>query len=80
MKTTIEIADPLLERVRRVAADRETTLTAIVDHALRCYLEEPEAAEFRLRDASVGGSGLQLGIDDGDWSLIRALVYEGHGG
>jgi len=37
------------------------------------------SGEFRLRDASVGGAGVQPGIDEGDWAHIREVIYEDRG-
>jgi Arc/MetJ family transcription regulator len=82
MKTTIEIADPLLEDARRMAAEEKTTVRALVEEGLRRVLRERAAARkhgFRLRDASFGGSGLQAGVADGSWERIRGLIYDGRG-
>jgi hypothetical protein len=79
MKTTIEIADSLLERARSVAARDKTTVRALVESGLRREIEERRRrAEFRLRDASFDGSGLQPGVP-GDWNGLRDLSYEGRG-
>lgn len=81
MKTTIEIADSLLDEAKRRAAAEGTTLRALVEAGLRRVLG-PGATEtpFRLHDASFGGNGVQSSIVEGDWEAIRNLVYEGRGG
>ena len=80
MKTTIDIADALLAEAKRVAADERTTLRALVEQGLRdALLKRQHRGAFHLRDASVGGRGLQPGIREGDWEQIRDLIYEGHG-
>lgn len=67
MKTTIEISDGLLERARALAAREKTTMRALVESGLRREIEERRhRAEFRLRDASFGGNGLQPGVP-ADW-------------
>lgn len=38
MRTTIEIDDGLIAKVRRKAGERKTTVSKIVEQALRCYL------------------------------------------
>ncbi len=81
MKTTIEIADTLLEEARQIALREKTTVRALVEEGLRRVVaERKQPGTFRLRDASVGGRGLQPGVADASWDRIRELAYEGHGG
>jgi hypothetical protein len=81
MKTTIEISDALLKAAKRHAGERGTTLRALVEEGLRNLLDvaQPRGA-FTLRDASVGGDGLQPGVREGSWEGIADLTYEGRGG
>jgi len=82
MKTTIDISDALFREARRLADDRGTTFRAVVESALRKELgaARPPKKQFRLRDVSFRGKGVQPGIDLEDWSQIRSLIYEGRGG
>lgn len=81
MKTTIDIADALLLEAKRLAAERGTTLRAVVEEGLDRVVEaHRRQPRFSLRDASFGGRGLQEGVREGDWQAIRTLVYEGRGG
>lgn len=82
MKTTIEIAAPLLAEAKALATREKTTLRALVEEGLRESVDRRKRASrrFRLRDGSFRGKGLQDGVDLGDWNRIRALVYEGRGG
>jgi len=60
MKTTIQIPDSLLEEVRKLASQEQTTLRALVEEGLRWILKERKKARaFRLRKASFKGEGLQ---------------------
>ena len=80
MKTTVDISHPLLEAAKRLAAEQGVTLRELVEDGLRHVLERrAEAEPFRLRDASVGGNGLQPGVTEGDWTKIREMIYEGRG-
>ena len=80
MKTTVEIADPLLEAARRHAAQRGVTLRELIEIGLRRVLEDQgREAQFRLRDASVSGQGLSREFAEGGWERIRDAIYEGHG-
>ena len=54
MRTTIDIPDSLLDRVKQVLQKRKTTFRSVVISALEKALEE-ESAPFALRDASVAG-------------------------
>lgn len=81
MKTTIEIADPLLRAARQVARREGTTVRALVEQGLRLALEQRgQMPEFRIRDASVDGRGLQAGAEDLSWDELRALTYGDRGG
>lgn len=81
MKTTVEISDALLEKVRPLLATEKTTLRALIEEGLRLVIEEHgERKPFKLRRVSFGGRGLQPEARDADWSALRSLAYEGRGG
>jgi hypothetical protein len=82
MKTTIEIADPLLAEAKALAARRGTTLRAVLEQGLRAVLAEERGPHeaFRLRDASVDGRGLSAEFRDANWQRILDDSYEGRGG
>lgn len=81
MKTTVEIADPLLREAKEVAAREGTTLRELIEAGLRSAVEERRRQSgFRLRRATFRGQGLQRHVRDGDWEAIRELAYEGAGG
>jgi putative antitoxin of VapBC-like toxin-antitoxin system len=78
MKTTIELPDALLAEARRVARREGTTLKALIERGLRRGVEPRASARvFSLRDASIGGKGLQPGITG--WESIVDLAYRGRG-
>jgi predicted transcriptional regulator len=81
MKTTIDIADALLTRAKRLAARRRTTLRHVIEEALREALraQDRPAPETRLSTHTFRGRGLQRGLAWDDWSAIRDLAYEGRG-
>lgn len=80
MKTTIEIADPLLERAKRVAAKQDTTLRELVEAGLRKELDAIRAHKpFQLRDARVHGQGLQPDFQSASWDQVRDDIYAGRG-
>ncbi len=80
MKTTIDIAQPVLDRARTLAARNGTTLRELVEEGLRRVLEEEtKARPFRLRKASFKGRGLSPETRDLSWERLRQLAYEGRG-
>lgn len=80
MKTTIDIADSLLDEARKVAQREGTTVKALVEQGLRRVVaERKRAGGFRLRKASFRGEGLQQGMQGLAWDRIRELGYEGRG-
>ena len=82
MKTTLELSDSLLDRLRERAAREKTTLRALVSTAIQQFLRSPggPAGRFRLKDGSVAGNGPAPGVQEGDWRQIQELAYEGRGG
>lgn len=58
MKTTLNLDDRLLERAKQVAAQENSTLTALVEDALRARLtKKPRAhSAFRLQLPTVRGA------------------------
>ena len=50
MKTTVDIADPILNEARKLAAREGTTLRALVEQGLRRVISEKKRKQpFRLR-------------------------------
>jgi hypothetical protein len=80
MKTTIEIADGLLEDARRLATRRGVTLRTLVEEGLRHIVKsERRRPAFRLKDSAFTGEGLQPAFEGATWERLRDAAYEGHG-
>jgi hypothetical protein len=73
MRTTLDIDDRLLEAARRRAAEKGTTLTAFVEHALAASLARRPATDspYRLEWKTHRGRPL-AGVDVSD----RDRLYE----
>ena len=81
MKTTFDLPDSLLEEARRAAAERETTVKALVEAGLRRELREnAKRSRFKLRDASFKGRGLRPEVAEAPWERLRELAYGERGG
>ena len=77
MKTTIDIADPILREARRLANREGTTLRALVEQGLRHVISERKRKQpFRLNLITVSGQGLRPELRDASWERIRDLAYE----
>lgn len=80
MKTTLDISDPLLREVRKIAERERTTLRALVEQGLRQVVaERKRVPAFRLRKVTFDGQGLNPEFE-GNWERIRDAIYEGRGG
>ena len=82
MKTTVDIPDSLLKQVKRMAAERNTTVKAIIESALRDALASHARPrrKHRLVTHTFRGDGLQAGLGWDDWGALRSMIYEGRGG
>jgi len=79
MKTTVEIPDDLLRQAKEYAARHGIPMREVIELGLKLALQgrRPSRRAFRLKTITTKGEGL---VCDGEWSTIRSLIYEGHGG
>ena len=81
MRTTLNLDDDLLRDAKRLAAERGTTLTALMEDALRSVVRRVEQAEprrrVRLPTSGVPGEGFMPGVDISDNAALRDLMDEG---
>ena len=76
MKTTIEIADDVLARARRVATRERKTLRQLIEEALRQRLTLPHPAQpFRLKKHTFAGQGRHPAIAEGQRDTVRDVIY-----
>lgn len=72
----MRLDESVLDEARRLAAERRTTLTALLDQALRELLararEKPAPIPVRL--PTFRGSGLQPGVDLDDTASLIELM------
>lgn len=75
MRTTIDLSDSLLARVKRLMAKRKTTMRALVEEGLHRLLDEEQSrSAFKLRDASFSG---EPGFAEGAGAQDIARVLQG---
>jgi hypothetical protein len=76
MRTTIRLDDDLLREAKAFAAATDRTLTRLIEDALREALARRDArpARRRVRLPTVGGSGVQPGVDlDSNANLLDLM-------
>ena len=78
MKTTIDIADPLLARAKRHAQKLGKPLRALVEEGLRHVLAEEAARDpYELPDRSVGDPRGPNPLETWSWQELRDEIYGG---
>ena len=79
MKTTVEIPDALFRDAKAYAARHGIPLREVVERGIRQVVDEAPRTgrRFRLKTVVTQGEGL---VCEDDWSTVRSLIYEGHGG
>lgn len=76
MKTTLEIADELLLRAKKLAKRSGRPLRAVVEEGLRLALEQVERDKtFKLRDFSVGNAQDEDPLEALTWQDLRDEIY-----
>jgi Bacterial antitoxin of type II TA system, VapB len=77
MRTTIRIDDELLASAKRAALERGTTLTAVIEDALRRALVSASAVRReRFTMGTFQGDGLRPGVDLDDTASLLDLMDE----
>ena len=81
MKTTIEIADDLFERAKRVARKEKTTFRSLAEQGLRLVLKDKQQNHPRKLPPLVTfrGRGFTDEFKNAGWDKIRDEIYRGHG-
>lgn len=81
MRTTLNLDDHLLADAKRLAAERGTTLTAVMEDALRIVVRRAEKPRPRKRrklpTTGEPGAGFMPGVDLNSNAATRALMDEG---
>ena len=72
MKTTLNIDDRVMARIKAAAANRDVTMSYLVESALRRFLEEPSPASPIKPLPVFDGGGFLVDISDRD-ALYRAM-------
>lgn len=78
MRTTLDLNEQLVRRAKKAAAERGTTLTAIIEDALREKLTRPTRVTPAKRRVlhTFKGDGLQRGVDLTSTSALLDLLED----
>ena len=77
MRTTIRLDDELLATAKRAAIERGTTLTAVIEDALRRALApDPRSRTAPAAPPTFRGDGLQPGVDLDDTASLLDVMDE----
>jgi len=80
MKTTIEISDSLLTRLKQLARDQNVTLRCLAEEGLRMVIEKRSSREpCKIQPATFQGEGLLPEFGGATWERIRKAAFEGRG-
>ena len=80
MKTTIEIADDIFERVQRLARKEKTSFRSLTEQGLRLVLKERQGKPKKLPPlVTVRGGGLTDEFKNAPWEKFRDEIYRGRG-
>lgn len=76
MRTTIRLDDQLYAQIRQLAAKRNTTITAVIEDALRQLLTNQKVLQERspVYLTTVDGEGLLPGVDLDDSAALLELM------
>jgi hypothetical protein len=79
MRITFRLDDDLLDELRRCAAEERTTMTALLDQAVRELVTRRKQLRERPRVLllTFKGRGLQPGVDLDDTSALLDLMDRG---
>jgi hypothetical protein len=81
MRITIRLEDSLLAEAKRRAAENGSTLTAVIERALRQSFAHQRRAKKRgkVRLTTSGEGGLRSGVDLDDSAALLDLMEQPHG-
>jgi len=80
MKTTIEIADDIFERVQRLARKEKTSFRSLTEQGLRLVLKERQRKPKKLPPlVTMRGGGLTEEFKSAPWEKFRDEIYRGRG-
>ena len=75
MKTSVDIADDLFARLKRMSRATGMPMRTLIEEGLRRVLDTAEAPEWRLEDRTVGHLGGVNPLESLSWQDLRDEIY-----
>ena len=78
MKTTMILPDPLLTKAKSLAHKKGTSVTRLMEDALREYISAHSGSQAKAewQIAPVGKGGYASPEFEGNWQKIREVLYD----
>ena len=78
MKTTLDISESLLEKIKELARQEKLTLRALVEEGLNRVINDRKARKkLTLRDASFQGNDIQAEFEGASWQkFVQPLMKD----
>ena len=79
-RTTVRLTPGLLAQAKRVAEQRETTVTALIEEGLQVVIAQSQKPKIRRRvkiPVSKRGGGVRPGVDLNNSAALLALMEGG---
>ncbi len=81
MKTTIDIANNIMVRSKKLSRRQKVTFKALVEEGLELVLEKRTAkGKYKAQPVTFAGAGLSGEYKKASWEKIRELAYGDRGG
>ena len=75
MKTTVDIADELFARLKRLSLETGRPMRSLIEEGLRRVLEHEDRPTWTLPDRSVGDPDGRNPLAGVSWSDLRDEIY-----
>lgn len=80
MKTTLDIADSVLQRAKELAREQRVTLRSLAEEGLKKVIAERSSrAPVHVHPVTFRGEGLSPEFRGAGWERVRDAAYEGRG-
>ncbi len=76
MKTTMDIADDLLLRTKKMAKQQGVTVRSLVEKGLVLALKQSDSKKAVIKPVTFRGKGRQKTLETASWETLRDVIYD----